>query len=152
MRSLVLFVLLTIFSCGNAINQKEDNQIDLTHLDTDVRYKDLDDTIYLDIKGEEYKHLVQISDSLRTPEQEKLFQLIGEVIVNYMAVENNHQVLKLSKEEFIAKGIPERYYILLEENIRDNNAFFDSEGIKDVDKMIEEMKDDFRSLYEPKKQ
>ncbi len=96
------------------------------------------DTIYLDVKGNEYKFLMKIPDSLRTAEQTALLQRLSEVIVKNTSVKNNHMVLDISKEQFVAKGIPERYYHLLQESIRDNNDFFDANGIKNVDSMIRE--------------
>jgi len=52
-----------------------------------------------------------------------------------IVVEDNNMALKISKQEFLAKGIPERYYIILQKNILDNNIFFKSNGIKNVDSL-----------------
>lgn len=109
------------------------------------------DTTYIDIKGNKYKFLGQIQDSLRTSEQTNLIEKLNEITVLYISVKNNHMVFNLSREEFLAKGIPERYYNILEENIRDNNTFFDSNGIKDVDKMIEERKKTYNESIKNRK-
>lgn len=121
---------MLLFSCGNATDDKSDKQ--------DV-FK-LADTIYLDREGNEYKHLAAIPDSLQTDEQKEMVEKILDVIRHDLVVQDNKMVLKLSKEEFLERGIPERYYYLYQDNLRDNNRWIDSMGLEDVAEMVEDMK------------
>lgn len=106
-----------------------------------------EDTSYVDNKGDKYKFLGQIPEELRTPAQNTLIDKLNEVTVNYISVKNNHMIFDLTKDEFIAKGLPARFYNSLQKNIRDNNDFFDTNGIKDVDKMIEKRKKEYILLH-----
>lgn len=86
----------------------------------------------------EYVHL--IPDSLRTPEQQKIFNLLENVIKEDLIIENNHFKLNISKDKFLNKGIPLEYYDLLKENVKENNKFIDSLKIEDVNLLLENMK------------
>ncbi|GEM63456.1 hypothetical protein SF1_14380 [Sphingobacterium faecium NBRC 15299] len=100
----------------------------------------------MDIKGQKYNFLGQIPDSLRTEEQTELIKKLQKIIVNHIVVKDNKQVLDISKEEFLATGIPERYYQMVQRNIRDNNALFDSIGVSNVDELVRKTKEDYNKL------
>ena len=70
------------------------------------------DTIYIDTNGNQYKFLGQIPDSLRTSEQSILISKLQDVVINDVSVKNNRMVVDISKEQMLAKGIPERYYYI----------------------------------------
>jgi hypothetical protein len=63
-----------------------------------------------------------------------------------MSVKNNHMVYQLTREQFLAKGIPGRYFDLLQKSIVENNKYFDAKGIKNVDIMVAETKKRLDSL------
>lgn len=44
--------------------------------------------------------------------------------------------LELTKEQFLAMGIPIRYYIILKKNIQENNNFLDTSGTAHIEEMI----------------
>lgn len=123
-----LLLCITLFSCNSHTS----------HNETSVK-----DTTYVDIKGQKYSFLGQIPDSLRTEEQTKLIKKIQKIVVNHIVVKDNKQVFDLSKEEFLATGIPERYYKMLQRNISDNNALFDSIGITNVDELVRKTKEEY---------
>lgn len=97
---------------------------------------------YIDVKGNQYKSFGDIPDSLRTPDQKIYAKSLNDVLLNGVKVENNHMVLKLSKEECLAKGMTEQTYNDLQKNLRDNNHYFDSLGVKNVAAMIDNMHKD----------
>ncbi len=149
---IVLFFSISFFSCKSETVKSANAVSDTTDAKGTVKSANaVSDTTYLDAKGKAYKSLVQIPDSLRTQEQEKLVRAI-EVIVNHISVRNNHMVLALTKEQFLAKGIPERYYKMVLQNIIDNNNFIDSNGIKNVDKMVKRKKVEMDTFYRSKNQ
>ena len=119
-----------LFSCGNATSGSNDQE-------SAVKFPD---TIYLDVQGNEYKHLASIPDSLQTDEQKELVEKILDVIRHDVVVEENKMLLKLSKEEFLKRGIPERYYYLYQDNLRDNNRWIDSMELDNVAEMVEDMR------------
>lgn len=88
------------------------------------------------LKDFEYVHL--IPDSLRTPEQKQLILLLYSVLVDSMVIENNHFVFKLNKTEFLKKGIPEPYYSLIMNDIKQNNIFIDSNVVEDMDQLLQD--------------
>lgn len=104
----------------------------VTYMNYSIREKD---TVYLDNKGNKHKHLGNIPNSLRTPQQQKLIDAFYDVFLNGIVVEDNKEVLKFSKEECLARGIPERYYEDLKNDIRTNNSYFEANGNKDVAQM-----------------
>jgi hypothetical protein len=61
---------------------------------------------------------------------------LQDVAINNVSVKNNRMVVDISREQILAKGIPERYYHILLQNIRDNNAYIDSIGITNVDSLV----------------
>lgn len=105
-----------------------------------------EDTIYVDIKGNKYKFLGEIPQNLRTKEQAELIDKLNETSIRYTSVKNNHIILDLTREEFLATGIPGRYYESLVKNIQDNNQYIDANGIKDVDKMMEDRRKWYQRL------
>jgi len=131
-----LLFCLALFSCrsGTTSDGIAGDLLDSLHVD---------DTVYVDIKGVEHKFLGRIPDSLRTEEQVRLLRLMNDITVDHISVKDNHMVLELSREEFLAKGIPERYYKILLRNIIDNNTFFDTSGIKNVDELMRRRKEEY---------
>lgn len=129
MKSLILIVLsiLAVSSCKN--DGKKITTDGITYTNYNVREKD---TAYLDIRGNKYKHFSNIPDSLRTPEQQKLANAIKDVLINGVVIENNHQVLKFTKEQCLARGLTLHYYEMLKNNIRTNNSFNDAHGVKET--------------------
>jgi len=99
----------------------------------------LKDTSYLDIEGKQYKGLGAIPDSLRTAEQKRLIQALNELVFKGVTIKDNRMVLELTKEQFTAKNIPERYYYQLLKDIQNNNAFLEANG-SDVKEMWEKNK------------
>lgn len=95
--------------------------------------------VYIDSKGKHYKFLAEIPEHLRTPEQKLFVKSLNDVLINGVVAENNHMVLKMSKEECIARGMTEKTYNELQTNLRDNNHFFDSTGNKKVAEMVDDM-------------
>lgn len=47
-------------------------------------------------------------------------------------------VFRLSKEEFVATGIPIEYYDLIQKDLENNNRFFKENNITNVDSIIGE--------------
>lgn len=77
----------------------------------------------------DYVH-IKHRDSLSADELELLNKL-EKVIYSYLIVEDNVFSFKLSKENFLSEGIPEKYYDLLMKNIEDNNNFSaDEQNVK----------------------
>jgi len=146
MKYLILSLLcIMFFSCKN-------NTSDDKNPTKAVTGYDISDTVFVDIKGNRYKHLAQIPDSLYTPDQEELVRKISTVMVKYVKVEHNHMVLELTKEDFLKMGIPVRFYKIFKQSIKDNNTFFDTSGITNVKEMINESKADYQQwLNEHKK-
>lgn len=139
--SLLFITILFLFSCKNESNSQTENKKNSTLTQPSETASGPLDTTYLDIKGNQYRYLGMIPDSLRTAEQQKLIKLINEVTFKYMTVRNNRMVFTLTKEEYLKKGIPERYYIYHQQNIIDNNRHFEENGITDVQKLLEDAKE-----------
>lgn len=127
---LVAMSLITLCSCNGGGEKVTVGGI--TYMNYNIREKD---TAYIDIRGNKYKHLGLVPDSLRTPEQKKLINAINDVFLNGMVVEDNKEVLKFSKEECLARGLTEHYYEEMKNNIRTNNSYFEANGNKDVAQM-----------------
>ena len=87
------------------------------------------------IESLEFRTLL-INDLL-LPENKELITLVYDVFIEYLTVENNHYVFKLSKEEFEEKGIPPEYYDLILFEIKGFNDFFDT-GF-DANQMLENL-------------
>lgn len=98
-----------------------------------VRERDKD-TLYF-APGFEYIHI--IPDSLRTEEQEDFLKDLQRIIIEHQKVENNEIIFTLSREEFVDKGFPEEYYILIQKDLRNNNKFFKENNILNLDSILE---------------
>ncbi len=103
--------------------------------------------IYTDTKGTHYKFFGDIPDSLRTPEQKLYAKSTADILLNGVAVENNHVILKFSKKECLAKGMTEKDYNELQTNLRDSNHLFDSTGNKRVDTIIGNMQKSLKDYH-----
>ncbi|GAA4313197.1 hypothetical protein [Compostibacter hankyongensis] len=144
MKYLILLVLSgMVFSCTTDGRKDAD----------DISGYGVSDTMYVDAKGNRYKHLAQIPDSLYTPEQKELVRRLDEIIVKYTKAKDKHMVLELTKEQYLKMGLPERYYIILKKNIQDNNAFLDSAGITNVEELIRKRNENiYKKLEDHKNQ
>ena len=82
--------------------------------------------------GDEYVHM--IPDSLRTEEQQALYDTIKNVLPRIIGenvvIENNHLVFKMSKEEFAKTGLPIQYYDLILKDMENNNNYLDTAKIE----------------------
>jgi len=87
-----------------------------------------------------FHYVQQTPDSLRTPEQKELISKIQKVVLENTGFENNEMIFKLSREEFVAKGIPEEYYDLIQKDLVNNNEFFKENNIQNVDSIFKESK------------
>lgn len=125
---LIAFCLLTVTSC------KEKGKTS-----TEVLKSKKSKPVYTDLRGKRYDALAKIPDSLRTPEQKLMIKSLDDVLLNGVVAENNHMVLKLSKQECLAKGMTEKNYNDLQASIRDNNHFFDSTGNKQVTALVNDL-------------
>ena len=74
-----------------------------------------------------YVHL--IPDSLRTPEEQQFLLNFKDFILEHVRIKGDDMVLNITEEEFVAKGFPKEYYILVQKNLRDNNKFFKDNNI-----------------------
>jgi hypothetical protein len=95
--------------------------------------------VYLDIHGKRYHSLAFIPKHLLTPEQKLMIKSVNYVLLHGVVAENNHMVLKMSKEECMAKGMTEKDYNNLQTSIRDNNHFYDTKGIKKVAEIVDDL-------------
>lgn len=86
------------------------------------------------MEGYEYVHL--IPDSLRTPEQQKMLELLQKTITSHISVKDNQMYFNLSEEEFVALGLPKPYYDLIQKDMKNNNEFIKKNGIENVDSML----------------
>lgn len=124
--------LLTVNSCNNEGKKVTTNGV--TYTNYNIKMKD---TTILDIRGNKYAYFSRIPDSLRTPKQQAIAKALKDVLLNGVAIINNKQILKFSKEECLAKGLPVEYYEELKNNIRTNNSFFDAYRVKEGDKIMD---------------
>ena len=95
--------------------------------------------VFIDSKGKQYKFFGEIPENRRTPEQKLFAKSLKDVLLHGVIAENNHMVLKMTKEECMAKGMTEKTYNELQTNIKENNHFFDSTGNKKVAEMIDDL-------------
>lgn len=95
-----------------------------------------------------YNYINLIPDSLRTREQRIFIKHLSEILAEHVTIKNNHMVFTLSKKQLVSLGIPSPYYDVIQKNIRDNNKYFEKNGIKDVDSIWQnsllEIKDSFK--------
>ncbi|MCK9305780.1 MAG: hypothetical protein PHP30_09580 [Bacteroidales bacterium] len=96
----------------------------------------------------DYVHLKP--DSVLSPKELELKHTLGDIIIEYVVIENNQFVFKLSKKEFLKKGVPEKYYNLVLQNIKDNNKYLDSllDSLKidNIDSLLENTKNQYKNL------
>ncbi|MGY0034571.1 hypothetical protein [Pedobacter sp. NJ-S-72] len=125
---LMVFCILTVTSCkekttnsAQVVNSKKSKQV------------------YVDTNGKSYHSLALIPERLRTPEQKLMIRSTNDVLLHGVVAENNHMVLKMSKEECVAKGMTEKDYNNLQTSIRDNNHFYDSTGNKKVAEIVDDL-------------
>jgi len=125
---LITLCILTVISCkekttnsAQVVNSKKSKQV------------------FIDSKGKQYKFFGEIPENRRTPEQKLFAKSLKDVLLHGVVAENNHMVLKMTKEECMAKGMTEKTYNELQTNIKENNHFFDSTGNKKVAEMIDDL-------------
>ncbi|MCD8029383.1 MAG: hypothetical protein LUF85_00690 [Bacteroides sp.] len=71
--------------------------------------------------------------------------LLQKTIVNNLKIVDNHMVFPLSKEEFIALGLPGFYYENLQQELKETNEWIDASGLENVEEILAES---YQSLYE----
>lgn len=75
--------------------------------------------------GKEYVHM--IPDSLRTPEQQAIFEKLQKqlprILAEHVVVEDSILVLNMNRNEFEKTGVPDQYYDLLLKDIQNINYF-----------------------------
>lgn len=125
---LITLCILTVISCkekttnsAQVVNSKKSKQV------------------FIDSKGKQYKFFGEIPENRRTPEQKLFAKSLKDVLLHGVVAENNHMVLKMTKEECMAKGMTEKTYNELQTNIKENNHFFDSTGNKKVAEMVDDL-------------
>ncbi|MGJ1205512.1 hypothetical protein [Sphingobacterium lactis] len=96
--------------------------------------EEVSDTPYFE-PGYEYIQLKP--DSLKTAEDLELIEKLKEMHTHLKA-ENNKVVFSLSKEEFLAKGIPEQYYVLIQKDIVNINKMLKENKETNVDSILKE--------------
>lgn len=64
-----------------------------------------------------------------------------------MDVKDNHMYFKLNRQQFIDSGIPGPYFDILQQNIKENNAYFDSLGLTNVDSILKASYAPIREKY-----
>lgn len=93
-------------------------------------------------------NILQIADSLLTNDQivqkRELKIKIGNLILEKVCIEDNHFVLKATKQDFEDRGIPELYYHSLLKEFEVNNRFIDSLQINQVNELFEQGKQQYR--------
>lgn len=110
-KPLILFSLILIFlSCQPSSNSGGQGPVESNDSYFDPNY--------------EYVHL--IPDSLRTHEQNAMLDTLQQLIIKNMQVEDDRLVFKMTKEEFVDKGVPEEYYDLIQKDLVNNNNYLDT--------------------------
>lgn len=84
-----------------------------------------------------YNYVQLKPDSLRTPEDLELIEKLKEM-PTYLRAENKRAVFSLSREEFLAKGIPEQYYTLIQKDIVNINKMLKENKEIDIDSVLKE--------------
>lgn len=115
MRLLCLISCIILSSCANRAPKDDENN-----------------KFVLD-KNLEWVHT--IPDSLRTPEQQELLELMAKTVYQYTQVKDNHLVFTLAEDEFVKLGIPKHYYDLHIHELKNVNKFVDSQKIENLDSM-----------------
>lgn len=126
---LIACVLLFLFSCQER-NKRSDVQ------------KTTSDTSYFD-PNYEYIHL--IPDSLRTKEQNDILDTLNSVVARNMGIKDGHLIFKMTKEEFVKKGIPVQYYDLILKDINANNNYLDTAKLQQsIDEILRDSFKEFK--------
>lgn len=128
------FCLLTAFAC-------HERAVKLTDTSSDTRKH----IVYTDAKGTHYRSFGDIPDNLRTPEQKLYAKNVTDILLNGVVIENNHMILKYTKEECLAKGMTEKQYNDIQVNFRVNNHYYDSAKVKNVAEMFVDMQKDLKA-------
>lgn len=84
-----------------------------------------------------YDYVQLKPDSLRTLEDLELIEKLKEM-PRYLKAEGNQVVFSLSREEFLAKGIPEQYYVLIQKDIVNINKMLKENKETNVDSILKE--------------
>lgn len=123
MKWLILSIssLCLILSCHNAVENKNNTPRD-----------EVTDTPYFDPR---YEYVQLTPDSLLTPEDLLLIEKL-KVLHKYLRAEGNEVVLGLTKEEFLAMGIPEQYYILVQKDLININKMFQENKATNIDSIL----------------
>src|SRR5690606_14747306 len=100
------------------------------------------DTSYFD-PNYEYIHL--IPDSLRSEKQNNILDTLQSIVAKNMMIENGHLVFKLTREEFVKKGVPGQYYDLIQKDLVQNNNYLDTANLQ---QSIEEILDESFKEFE----
>jgi len=116
-----------------------------SNTDQDVKVQKSKQKVFIDKTGVRYNAFIDIPADHRTPEQKIFTESLTDILINGIAAESNHMVLKFSKQECLARGMKEEDYDELQRNLADNNRHFDSIGNKDVPKMIDDMHQDMKA-------
>lgn len=120
--SLILCAALFLLSCQN--NSKVSDQV-----------KSVQEEPYF---RPDFDYVQQTPDSLWTSEQKELVKKLQAVITpENLKVVDNQVVFNMTKEEFVAMGIPEEYFELIEKDMVNNNKFFKENNVN-VDSMMNE--------------
>ncbi|MDR0384590.1 MAG: hypothetical protein LBH60_00775 [Prevotellaceae bacterium] len=77
-------------------------------------------------------------------EESTLLRTLKRAVYENMLIEDDRFVFKLDRDSFINIGIPEKYYDLLMQNIRDNNHWADSMSIHNAD-LLEQVLNDYKA-------
>lgn len=136
---IMAFCLLTAATC----TEKSANSVQ------NVNVKKSKHQVFIDKKGNHYNAFIDIPAHLRTPEQKQFTESLTDIFINGVVAENNHMVLKFSKDECLARGMTEENYNELIKNLADNNQYFDSIGNKEVPRMIDDLHRDMK-VYKSK--
>lgn len=67
-------------------------------------------------------------------------ELLHKMLIENVKVVDNRMVTELTKSDFVELGLPEKYYDQLIIDLKNNNDFFESKGIKNVEEMFNEAK------------
>jgi len=86
-----------------------------------------------------YDYVQLKPDSLKTAEDLELIEKLKEM-PTYLKAENNQVVFSLSRQEFLAKGIPEQYYVLIQKDIVNINKMLKENKETNVDSILKESK------------
>lgn len=80
-----------------------------------------------------YVHL--IPEDLLTSEQRELKERLGEVVTEYLKVENNRFVFKMNRKHFLERGLPAYYYDKLKNEVKVNNRFIRENHMTEIDEI-----------------